>query len=52
VDAYYEILRQAKKKAMKYMGRAVLKDLILLSHGHPIISLHSKIFQTVDLTLE
>lgn len=51
IDAFYEIMKQAKKKNNKYMGRAVLESLLQLDDDHPVYILHKKLRFRVSLKL-
>ena len=51
IDAFYEILRQAKKKNRRYMGRAVLQGLLEIDEDHPIHTLYKKLKHGISLKL-
>lgn len=51
IDAFYEIMKQAKKKNNKYMGRSVLESLLQLDDDHPVYILHKKLRFRVSLKL-
>ena len=51
VDAFYEIMRQAKKQHCGYMGRVALQNMLEADEVHPIYILHKKLKSRIQLKM-
>ena len=51
VEAFYEIMRQAKKQNSGYMGRVALQNMLDADEVHPIYILHKKLKSRIQLKM-